>query len=81
MPRLKWEHHDTRMCCYSADKKIFFGSYFENVMDKWLAHICPKDIDWYTREYPLKTAEKIIKSDCQRFINHFEKEKDKWERE
>ena len=81
MPRLKWEQHDTRMCCYSADKRIFFGSYFENAMGKKIAHICPKDIDWYVKEYPQDTAEKTIKSDCQRLINHFEKEKNKWERE
>lgn len=79
MPRLKWEKPDERTCCYSRDSdKYFFGSYWKN-SGKWYAHICPKDINWYIRDFPLDTDEKEIKKKCQKFINHFRKEKDKWQ--
>lgn len=79
MPRLKWEKPDERTCCYSADKdKHFYGSYWKN-SGKWYAHINLREFFWYIREFPLETSEKEIKKECQKLINHFSKEKDKWQ--
>lgn len=83
MPRLIWRKPDERTCCFSSDKEHFFGSYWKNG-GKLYAHICPLlpySDAWYIREFPENTAEKEIKKECQRLINHFKEEKDKWERD
>lgn len=77
MPRLKWVQRDTRRCCYSIDSKIFFGSYWKNGKC-WNAHIYPIGMYWFVRNFPEGTDEKEVKKECQKFINHFSKEKDKW---
>lgn len=78
MPRLKWEKIDERTCCYSSDKNYFYGSYWKTD-ELWYAHICPRDAQWYIKEYPLDTNETKIKRECGRLINHFREENEKWE--
>ena len=78
MPRLKWEKVNDRTCCYSSDKNHFYGSYWKND-ELWFAHICPRYVTWYIKEFPLDTSETKIKRECGRLINHFKEENEKWE--
>lgn len=81
MPRLKWEkENEDRTCCYSSDKNYFYGSYWKN-SKSWYAHICPRDVNWYSKEFPLDTSETKIKRECGKLINHFEETSMNWERD